>query len=245
MTLLPQYRQDDNCSETETNPVNPEGSKSIPLQAPGTDINDTCHDVPAPAYPPRFDDGDAQNTGNSTRHNVTYMFVPRWPMEDVSQESALGVLGTDKAETIAIVQRGLPALAAFPAHRIEFYSQHTGQVDFGGRPVLGDWSRILDEAWPSFRDTPPKTPKVQLADLPGDAKRREDREASQELQKILWSVVPACFALMVSFALMGVAIWHCNQCEENKKECPPPYATYTYTYTYETYATNTQTASYL
>ncbi|OCF40618.1 hypothetical protein I317_05549 [Kwoniella heveanensis CBS 569] len=178
------------------------------------------------------------------RHNVTYTFEPRWPMVDASRETALGVLGEtkeasilsfltiirkslvlplrrDRLETIAIVQRGLPALAGFPPDRIEFLTYFTGEVDSEGQPVLGGWSKILDEAWPTFRHTPPKALLVQLADLPGDAQRRQQHENKILYEVVTYQVVGVgvLIVLLASFAWIGVAIYHCKQCEENKKEC--------------------------
>ncbi|OCF36364.1 hypothetical protein I316_01611 [Kwoniella heveanensis BCC8398] len=122
---------------------------------------------------------------------------------------------------IAIVQRGLPALAGFPPDPIEFLTYFTGEVDSEGQPVLGGWSKILDEAWPTFRHTPPKALLVQLADLPGDAQRRQQHENKILYEVVTYQVVGVgvLIVLLASFAWIGVAIYHCKQCEENKKEC--------------------------
>ncbi|WWC63195.1 uncharacterized protein I303_105795 [Kwoniella dejecticola CBS 10117] len=149
MSLLPQYKREKKGDE-----------ESLPFLH---DENDEL-----PAYPPRV--GESSGT---TTHNVTYTFVPRWPIKG-SQQDALGVLGETKEDTVAIVQRGFPNLAEYPAHRIEFLSPV--EIDSEGK-VKGDkWAKIFDEAWPGFKTHPPARLRVQIADLPGDEERRDKRE---------------------------------------------------------------------
>ncbi|WVR03018.1 hypothetical protein IAU60_000007 [Kwoniella sp. DSM 27419] len=152
---LPSYRKDHKDSE-----------EAVPLWSADANRDEEAH---PPAYPPRHDVG--SSSGN-VRHNVTYTFIPRWPITG-SQQDALGVLGETKEETVEIVQRGLPVLAEYSPDRIEFLSPV--ELDAEGRVKDGRWGKILDETWPTFKHNPPTRLRIQVADLPGDEQRRERR----------------------------------------------------------------------
>jgi hypothetical protein len=64
------------------------------------------------------------------------------------------------------VQRGIPGLAEFDSSRISFQKEVPGQPG-------SHWAIILDEAWDHFRDDPPSTLKIVVADEPGDKELRE------------------------------------------------------------------------
>ncbi|WVQ94597.1 hypothetical protein IAU59_001677 [Kwoniella sp. CBS 9459] len=178
MSLLPQYRKD-------VKSLSDDQEESVPLWSA------VDHDEPAPAYPPRVGESSG---GDSTRHNVTYTFMPRWPIKG-TEEHALGVLGETQEETVAIVQRGMPALAAFPAHRIEFLSPLPVEISADGRLQRERWGKILDEAWPTFKHNPPKALRVQVADLPGDGERRQSRERRKTALILMLAFSPILFFL--------------------------------------------------
>ncbi|WRT68304.1 uncharacterized protein IL334_005280 [Kwoniella shivajii] len=173
MSLLPQYRKDVKNDE-----------ESVPLFSSDDDS--------LPAYPPRV--GESSGT---TTHNVTYTFVPRWPIKG-SQQDALGVLGESKEETIAIVQRGFNTLAEYSPDRIEFLSPV--EVDSEGKVRDDRWGKVLDEAWPGFKSNPPRRLRVQIADGPGDEQRRNNRE-----KKIVAAVVTGIFSPFVLFGILGIS----------------------------------------
>ncbi|WWC90801.1 uncharacterized protein L201_005738 [Kwoniella dendrophila CBS 6074] len=152
-SLLPQYRKDTKGDE-----------ESLPLFSADLE-NDDLDSLPA--YPPRVGES---STTSATIHNVTYTFIPRWPLKGSFQD-ALGVLGGTKEETISIVQRGFPLLAEYPPSRIEFLSPV--EMDSEGKVINDRWGKILDEAWPGFKHNPPTRLRVQVADLPGDEERNE------------------------------------------------------------------------
>ena len=133
-----------------------------------------------PSYPPRL----GQSSGEEGQINVKFSFVPRWPVVGEEQH-ALCVLGrnkevssarrayehsssvilqsADNKETTAMIQRYFPALAPYPADRIEYLC-----------PIVDDkWGLVMDEAWPGFHRLPPSHLKVQVQDLPGDEAARE------------------------------------------------------------------------
>ncbi|OCF32325.1 hypothetical protein I317_02742 [Kwoniella heveanensis CBS 569] len=187
MSLLPQYRKDLKSQSDDH-------EESVPLWSAAD------QDEPAPAYPPR--QGESSG-GENIRHNVTYTFIPRWPIKG-TQEDALGVLGETKEETAAIVQRGLPSLAAFPIHRIEFLSPLPIELNSVGRPQQDRWGKILDEAWPTFKHNPPKALRVQIADLPGDAERRQARETRQFRLVLVAIFSPLLlFLIFIGFGISG------------------------------------------
>ncbi|WVF67021.1 hypothetical protein IAT40_001764 [Kwoniella sp. CBS 6097] len=187
MSLLPQYRKDVKSSSDDH-------EESVPLWSAADD------DEPAPAYPPRL--GESLG-GENIRHNVTYTFMPRWPIKG-TQEDALGVLGETKEETVSIVQRGLPSLAAYPAHRIEFLSPLPVEVNSNGTPQFDRWGKILDEAWPTFKHNPPKALRVQIADLPGDAERRQRREKRHLALTLTAIFSPVlCILIFIGFGISG------------------------------------------
>ncbi|WVW85728.1 hypothetical protein I302_107766 [Kwoniella bestiolae CBS 10118] len=179
MPLLPSYQKHSKSDE-----------ESLPL----FDAEDQSHNDELPAYPPRV--GESSGTGTIT-HNVTYTFVPRWPIRG-DQQDALGVLGETKEETIAIVQRGFPLLATYPPHRIEFLSP-VEMLDAHGRPQPDRWGKIMDEAWVGFRSNPPQRLRVQVADAPGDEERRKKRENFRN-----WLIVVAFITpLTLFFCFIG------------------------------------------
>ncbi|KAL7418274.1 hypothetical protein Q5752_006730 [Cryptotrichosporon argae] len=142
----------------------------------------------AHAYPPRPDGGAP----------VTYIFAPRYPVRG-KLESVLGVLGVDKEDTIAKVQRVFPALAAYPLSRIEFL---TPLSESSNVVLEHEWARIMDEAWPRFRHCPPARLKVQVVDGPGDAARRTRRNILLPLGIVLavFGVFGAFMILVATFA---------------------------------------------
>nr|XP_019006788.1 uncharacterized protein I203_00381 [Kwoniella mangroviensis CBS 8507]OCF70249.1 hypothetical protein I203_00381 [Kwoniella mangroviensis CBS 8507] len=142
----------------------PKGDEeSLPLF--DAESNDHEHDE-LPAYPPRIGE-----SSGSTIHNVTYTFVPRWPIVGEPKD-ALGVLGDTKEETISIVQRAFPILSTYPPNRIEISSLVETEVQNGsGRRADERWCMIMDEAWSGFKTNPPKRLRVQIADGPRDEEK--------------------------------------------------------------------------
>ncbi|KAK8866010.1 hypothetical protein IAR55_001161 [Kwoniella newhampshirensis] len=198
MSLLPQYRKDMTDSE------------SVPLFMDEHDEHD-----PSPAYPPRLG-ADGPSDGS---HNVTYTFVPRWPVLG-EQQDALGVLGRTKEETISRVQRGFPQLADYPPNRIEFLvpvPPLAGAEDttFTNNNTLNNnnnndrWGRVMDEAWPGFQASPPTRLRVQVVDGPGDLEGRKAIERRKALRNNL--IVIACIFSPIWLIGGGSSIlWLCG-----------------------------------
>ncbi|WVQ68231.1 uncharacterized protein L199_006438 [Kwoniella botswanensis] len=182
MPLLPSYQK------------NPKGDEeSLPL----FDADSNEHDE-LPAYPPRL----GESSGVTT-HNVTYTFVPRWPIKG-EQKDALGVLGDTKEETISIVQRAFPILSTYPTNRIEISSFVEIDMPNGnGRRSDERWCMIMDEAWSGFKTNPPKRLRVQIADGPGDEERRIKRERRHIALKITAVVCPV---ILIWSGLVTLAI---------------------------------------
>lgn len=99
-----------------------------------------------------------------------------------------------------MAQRIFPVLAGYPAERIELFMPS----DSNG------WARIMDEAWIGFLDTPPKRLLVQVADGPGDARRRESSshhvagvEADAMQGRSTASLLALCPQVLFCFLLWG------------------------------------------
>ncbi|WVF71899.1 hypothetical protein IAT40_006709 [Kwoniella sp. CBS 6097] len=209
MSLLPQYRRD---MKPKSDIDEQEESESLPLWFDAhRDDNLDDLDEPAPACPPRFS-AELEEGSKCEQRNVTYTFVPRRSIE-AEQEDILGVLGKTKKDTIANVQKGLPALAGFPASRIEFYSQFTGEVDWADDPRTTGWCKVMDEAWPRFKQNSPRAPRVQIADLPGDAKRRKKHQAIQQFWKEGPAIILGILLLMVVWTFLGYVLHDGEKCE--------------------------------
>ncbi|WWD02416.1 hypothetical protein V865_000455 [Kwoniella europaea PYCC6329] len=179
MPLLPSYQK------------NPKGDEeSLPL----FDADSNEHDE-LPAYPPRLGE-----SSGSTTHNVTYTFVPRWPIKG-EQKDALGVLGDTKEETISIVQRAFPILSTYPPNKIEISSLVEIDVQNGsGRRADERWCMIMDEAWSGFRSNPPKRLRVQIADDPRDEEKRMRRER--------WHTALTILAITSPFILFFLSLFY-------------------------------------
>jgi hypothetical protein len=79
------------------------------------------------------------------------------------------------------VQRAFPVLAEYPRARIQFddWSRGTGGEARTGEapaqypPSAATWSRILEEAWPLFRNSPPQRLRVTIKETAEDVAARE------------------------------------------------------------------------
>ena len=69
-----------------------------------------------------------------------------------------------------IVQRGFAVLARYPPEKIEFLSSIASTT---GLKVDDLWAIVMDEAWPTFQNSPPSHLVVQIQDEAGDAEQRE------------------------------------------------------------------------
>ncbi|WWD17793.1 hypothetical protein CI109_102235 [Kwoniella shandongensis] len=174
MSLLPQYQKNLPKSDSE----------SVPLFSAEYEDNSD----PSPAYPPRLG---AEGTLGGV-HNVTYTFVPRWPVVG-EQQDALGVLGRTKEETIAQVQCGFSILSDYPSNRIEFLVPVPTVAD---EPATGitrkpeeRWGRVMDEAWSTFGTNPPSRLRIQVVDGPGDLEGRQALERRKKQRQIMWTVI--------------------------------------------------------
>lgn len=68
-------------------------------------------------------------------------------------------------ETVALIRKVFPDLEGIEDERISF------KATFGdGTP---QWSKLMDEVWPTFVDTPPTRMAVVVADGPGEKEKSE------------------------------------------------------------------------
>ncbi|ORX37945.1 hypothetical protein BD324DRAFT_623908 [Kockovaella imperatae] len=155
-SLLPQYNTRRVSDEEEQRPLNSWKDDDRAMSSP-----------PPPSYPPGRDHASGSGSKNKT---ITYTFVPRWPVKGKT-ESVLGLAG-GKDATLEMVLRAFPVLNNYPPGRIEFLAAVSPETKL--EDVHG-WSRIMDEAWDEFTTDAPSRLKIQVADLPGQARRREIR----------------------------------------------------------------------
>ncbi|KAJ9092900.1 hypothetical protein QFC21_006612 [Naganishia friedmannii] len=130
---------------------------------------------------------------------ICYSFKPEYPVPG-KEEDVVGIRGTSKQHTIAIVKRAFQTLEAYPDERIEFLLPSTDS-----ETVTKDtkWFRMLDEAWAGLDAHPPSVMRVQVKVDARDLlkqKRRQRRIILFALSPLfLYLLIIAGFIMFASF----------------------------------------------
>ncbi|ORX37946.1 hypothetical protein BD324DRAFT_656176 [Kockovaella imperatae] len=182
-SLLPQYHtkaSDSDINDEERQPLT------------SWKDNDRSSSPPPPSYPPQASGSQAH------RPNVTYVFVPRWPVKG-EQKSVLGV-AAGKDDTIDLVRRAFPVLAEYSPDRIEFLAPSTPETQIDN---ITQWSQILDEAWHGIETNPPARLKVQVIDGPGDLEERTRRKEREDKIVVLAFFCLPALGLLLFLIIMS------------------------------------------
>ncbi|KAI5453045.1 hypothetical protein NCC49_006573 [Naganishia albida] len=149
---------------------------------------------PSGARPGDEESGWPTNNGASTStmvapSRICYSFNPEYPVPGKA-EDVVGIRGTSKEHTIAIVKRAFPTLQAYPDDRIEFLLP---SADSEAVTKDTKWFRMLDEAWVGLDTQPPAVMRVQVSPNATDLLKQKRRRR----RVILLALSPLFIYLLV------------------------------------------------